>query len=77
MAGSYGHLIDDEGKPYVDEHGVLDTSLIENIGDCAEVLEELMGMIWWLAQADQIVIADARRHYKSGLRLANVTPFGE
>lgn len=42
MAGSFGHITDDEAH-------FIGMRLIENLGDAHEALEECYGMIWWLA----------------------------
>ena len=74
MAGSYGHVVDDEGLLMVsrDVNGML-----ENGGDVYEAVEEMYGMIHWLAtrladatgtlRAD--VVAEARRQWVDGVVL--------
>jgi hypothetical protein len=49
MAGSFGHMTNDDGTPYDDRFG--EGSMLENGGDVVEALEECYGMIWWLAEA--------------------------
>lgn len=47
MAGSYNHCVDKEtGKLYVNEDLI---QMVENLGDAYESIEEMYGMIWWLA----------------------------
>jgi len=49
MAGSFGHMTNDDGTPYDSTYG--NGSMLENGGDVTEALEECYGMIWWLAEA--------------------------
>lgn len=49
MAGSWGHMTNDDGTPYDRGYGY--GSMLENGGDITEALEECYGMIWWLAEA--------------------------
>lgn len=60
MAGSYSHITTKKGK----FRGI---SLIDNLGDAYEALEECFGMIQVLADFDQERIADAERRYQEGL----------
>lgn len=60
MAGSYLHLVNDDGQFHMD--------LIENLGDAHEALEECFGMIRVLADGDPERIEDAHRRYREGLR---------
>jgi hypothetical protein len=46
MAGSYNHIVTDDGNLGSNEHVV---SMLENGGDVFEAVEELYGMIWYLA----------------------------
>lgn len=47
MAGSYNHAVEKpSGKLLVNEHMV---GMIENGGDMYEAIQEMYGMIWWLA----------------------------
>jgi hypothetical protein len=70
MAGSYRHLVDDDLQ-YVG----LDE--IENGADAAEAIEELYGMVCWLASQAAIrsgrtyaqVIEDAEANAKTGIAL--------
>jgi hypothetical protein len=52
MAGSYRHVVDDEGE----FRGV---ELIDNLGDAYEALEECVAMIKQLANDDKSVIYQA------------------
>lgn len=49
MAGSFGHMTNDDGTPYDRDYGY--GSMLENGGDVTGALEECYGMIWWLAEA--------------------------
>ncbi|MCI2421120.1 hypothetical protein MOQ72_27120 [Saccharopolyspora sp. K220] len=46
MAGSYGHVVADDGQLLVNENFV---EMVENLGDAYETVEHMYGMIWWLA----------------------------
>lgn len=47
MAGSYGHVVDDEGR-LLDGEGI--NSMLEcRSGDVVECVEEMYGMIWHLS----------------------------
>lgn len=63
MAGSYSHLVDDQGR----FQGV---ELIDNLGDAYEALEECWGMIWFLAGGDAARVEEAERNYKRGIDLS-------
>lgn len=75
MAGSYNHCVDTAtGKLLVNEQlqGMLECCS----GDVYEAVEEMYGMIWWLAMQLQAVypgttsrefVEAARRQYKTGL----------
>ena len=47
MAGSYNHAVEENGalRDPLDMH-----TMLENFGDCYEAIEEMYGMIWWLAK---------------------------
>jgi hypothetical protein len=74
MAGSYGHVTDNGGK-LLDPRGVND--MLENGGDVFEAVEEMYGMIWWLATrlseqagawSAESWVEDARESYRQGIR---------
>lgn len=71
MAGSYNHIVNEEGKLYSP-----DNTLVENLGDAYEAIEEMYGMIWYLADvyghgSDLAPIVEvARQNYKSGLKMS-------
>lgn len=77
MAGSYNHCVDDEGNLYDYERlaGMLD---YHDTGDVFEAVEELYGMVWWLAHMapDSVAVPPeelvrmARQQYQTGLKLA-------
>lgn len=48
MAGSYNHVIEDDGSLSDNETVV---GMLENGGDVYEAIEEMYGMIWELADA--------------------------
>lgn len=86
MAGSYKHIVTDQGNLVSNETFV---GMIENLGDAYEMTEEMFGMIWWLAFVSRDPkpwwtemtiserIEDARKHYKEGIRLAKMANRGE
>lgn len=70
MAGSYDHCVADDGQLLVNEDFA---DMIENLGDAFEAVEEMYGMIWYLAQhlADPAgAVQEAWRRYQEGLRLS-------
>jgi hypothetical protein len=75
MAGSYNHVITRKGNLRDNESFV---QMIENLRDAYEAVEEMYGMIWWLAHmapdAGPMLPADlvemARQNYAEGLELA-------
>lgn len=46
MAGSYNHIVENDGNLASNESVV---DMLENGGDVFEAVEEMYGMIWWLA----------------------------
>lgn len=56
MAGSYLHCVDDDGK-LVSPSDLAD--MLENAGDVYEAVEEMYGMIWYLA--DHLALSAATR----------------
>lgn len=75
MAGSYNHVIDDNGNlisPYEMDQ------MLENAGDVFEAVEEMYGMIWWLAEkavktdmlSPESLVEQACQQYTIGLALA-------
>jgi hypothetical protein len=75
MAGSYNHITTEQGNLVSNETFV---EMIENLGDAYEAVEEMYGMIWWLAHsggADPVATVEtARENYQDGLQLARETP---
>jgi len=75
MAGSYGHVVNKHGGLISNEKM---NGMLENGGDVYEAVEEMYGMIWWLATqianeqfgaaADPALYVDAAQtEYKTGL----------
>jgi hypothetical protein len=79
MAGSYNHVVTNNGNLVDNERFV---QMVENLGDAYEAVEEMYGMIWWLAHmaADSgptppgELVEMARQHYAVGLKLAESNP---
>lgn len=67
MAGSYNHATDDQGQLRNRQTMTIAT---ETQGDAYETIEELYGMVWWLAQGDAERVEDARRNYHGGIELS-------
>lgn len=49
MAGSYNHCITRKGNLMSNDRMMVSGAMIENLGDAYEAIEEMFGMIWWLA----------------------------
>jgi hypothetical protein len=71
MAGSYRHAVTDDGKLRNPESMTIAT---ETQGDAFETIEQMYGMIWWLAHQllgdDAELVELARIHYREGLGLS-------
>lgn len=72
MAGSYGHVVQKDGN--LRSNRVI-TEMLESGGDVFECVEEMYGMIWFLAatyayQNPKAAVQDARHQYKEGLKMA-------
>lgn len=64
MAGSYLHAVDDLGRLRNSETMTIAT---ETRGDAYETIEEMYGMIWYLADGSAGAVEHARQHYKTGI----------
>lgn len=74
MAGSYLHAVDSQGRLL---HSTNMGSATENGGDAYETIEEMYGMIWWLADVasrgsrigdrPSRLVALARDEYRTGI----------
>ena len=62
MAGSYQHTINEQGQLLRNQ-----SMSCENLGDAYETIEEMYGMIWWLAGGSAERVEWARQNYKRGL----------
>lgn len=63
MAGSYKHIVDENGA-------LRGIDYLENWGDMHEAIEECYGMIWYLAGGDAAKVEIARKNYTKGLEIA-------
>lgn len=63
MAGSYKHIVNEEGQ-------FVGGELLENGGDVYEGVEEMYGMIWLLADGDASKVEWARQNWKRGFELS-------
>lgn len=74
MAGSYNHCVDSKGNLLSNERMMLSGAMIENLGDAYEAIEEMYGMIWYLAGQEgsqaKAAVEAARQNYKEGLEIA-------
>jgi hypothetical protein len=64
MAGSYRHAVDDDGKLHTGEGMLIAT---ETQGDAYETIEEMYGMIWYLANGDADLVEEARVNWQVGI----------
>ena len=72
MPGSYGHIVQKDGN--LSSH----LRIVESLGngiDMFETIEEMYGMIWFLAgtyayKDPKAAVEDARRQYREGLKMA-------
>lgn len=76
MAGSYNHVVKEDGNLESNEVVV---DMLETGGDVFEAVEEMYGMIWYLANlvspyAESTyvkrLVENARLNYKQGLEIA-------
>lgn len=71
MAGSYNHIVTKTGNLASNERVV---GMLENGGDVFEAVEEMYGMIWYLAGMhpgkEKMAVEEARQKYLDGLRIA-------
>lgn len=71
MAGSYAHIVQKDGN-LASNKRVANT--LENGGDVFEAVEEMYGMIWYLAGKypgqEKMMVEDARKYYLEGLKKA-------
>lgn len=72
MAGSFAHVTDLQGR-------FTGIDRIENLGDALEALEEMYGMIWWLAQhaadkntdrSPEKAVQIARQNWERGIEMS-------
>lgn len=68
MAGSYMHAVTDDGKLY--NWRMMKAIATETQGDAYETIEEMYGMIWYLAEGDAGRVEAARQNYEQGLGLS-------
>lgn len=71
MAGSYSHIVQKDGNLARSRQI---TTMLENGGDLFEAVEEMYGMIWYLAGKfpgqEKEMVDDARKYYLHGLKKA-------
>lgn len=72
MAGSYGHIVQKDGNL---RSNLEVARSLETGGDAFETVEEMYGMIWFLAATyaykdPKAAVEDARKQYREGLRMA-------
>jgi hypothetical protein len=67
VAGSFNHVVTSNGSLASNKVVV---SMLENGGDVFQAVEEMYGMIWYMALGatdPAALIEEARQHYKEGL----------
>lgn len=64
MAGSYNHAVDDQGRL---RNWQTMTIATETQADAYETIEELFGMVWFLADGDPARVEEARQNYLAGI----------
>ena len=67
MAGSYNHAVDDAGRL---RNWRTMTIATETQGDAYETIEEMFGMIWYLAAGDPTRVEEARQNYPAGISMS-------
>lgn len=67
MAGSYNHAVNDDGQLRNWRHMTIAT---ETQGDAYETIEELYGMVWYLAMGNAERVEEARQNYQEGIALS-------
>jgi hypothetical protein len=67
MAGSYKHAVTSKGHLRSPENIGIAT---ETQGDAYETIEEMFGMIWYLADGDPRKVEEARRNYRDGIAMS-------
>lgn len=60
MAGSYNHATTNNGK----------LRSWKTMGDAYETIEEMYGMIWFLAEGHEDMVEIARQNYRTGIDLS-------
>jgi hypothetical protein len=68
MAGSYLHAVDDDGKLLNWKNMAMVAT--ETGGDAYETIQEMYGMIWFLADGEAEMVESARRNYQLGLEMS-------
>lgn len=68
MAGSYGHVTNNEAGQLLSNQDVAD--MLENGGDVYEAVRQMYGMIWYLADGSWNNVEQARMNYKTGLEMS-------
>jgi len=69
MAGSYNHCVSDDGQLLRPTRADFQNQ-VENLGDAFESIEEMFGMIWYLASGDADRVELARQHFRRGLEMS-------
>lgn len=68
MAGSYNHAVNEQtGQLRNWRHMMIAT---ETQGDAYETIEEMYGMIWYLANGSPDEVEEARQKYKIGIEIS-------
>jgi hypothetical protein len=67
MAGSYSHAITSKGRLRNPKTMTIAT---ETQGDTYETIEEMFGMIWYLADGDPARVEEACLNYRDGITMS-------
>ena len=68
MAGSYNHVVTDDGR-LRNARGI--NEMLECMsGDVVEAVEEMFGMIWFLAGGDADRVMRAEKRYMEGIEMS-------
>lgn len=68
MAGSYNHVVNKDSSLRTAEQ--INDSLECLSGDVVEAVEEMYGMIWYLAEGSPEKVEQARQNWRAGYKLS-------
>lgn len=68
MAGSYNHVVNKDSSLRTAEQ--INDSLECLSGDVVEAVEEMYGMIWYLAEGELARVEEARENWRAGYAMS-------